>query len=454
MAVLGLMSAGLAGCSSVQAAFENEDSAAVESVAAAESVWDADVVHVISVDVDDDAFTAMVETYQSSEEKEWIRADVTIDGTTFRDVGMRLKGNSSLRGVDADSSATGLPWLIDLDKFVDGQSLEGWESFIVRGSNSETALNEAVALDLLTEAGLASQEAVATRFSVNGEDEQLRLVVQDLDSKWDEATFGTDGTLYKSEAGGDWSYRGEDAEAYTDIFDIEAGSEDYAPLTEFLQWLEESSDEEFVDGLDEKLDVEAFADYLAFEDLVGNFDDIDGPGNNSYLRWDEESGRMTVVAWDHNLAFGGMGMGRGGFPGRDGDGAPPEGFDPPEGFEPPESMELPEGMEMPEGMAPPDGGFGGRGDGPGRMGGDNVLSERFRETPEFAALYDDAVARLQQELYDSGTAQEILGQWRQVLQEGASDLVETDTIKEEADQIASYFDGHAVDDSAQQGEAS
>lgn len=98
MSVLGLMSAGLAGCTSIQAAFEDEDSAAVESAAAAESVWDADVVHVISINVDDDAFRAMVETYESSEEKEWIRADVTIDGTTFRDVGMRLKGNSSLRG--------------------------------------------------------------------------------------------------------------------------------------------------------------------------------------------------------------------------------------------------------------------------------------------------------------------------------------------------------------------
>ncbi|UMG94390.1 hypothetical protein [Nocardioides sp. TF02-7] len=85
------------------------------------------------------------------------------------------------------------------------------------------------------------------------------------------------------------------------------------------------------------------------------------------------------------------------------------------------------------------------------MGGGNVLSERFRETPEFAALYDDAVARLQQELYDSGTAQEILDQWTEVLQEGASDLVAADTIEEEADQIASYFDGRAVDDSAQQG---
>ena len=33
-------------------------------------------------------------------------------------------------------------------------------------------------------------------------------------------------------------------------------------------------------------------------------DDIDGPGNNSYLFWDSATGMFTVVAWDHNLAFG------------------------------------------------------------------------------------------------------------------------------------------------------
>ena len=157
---------------------------------------------------------------------------------------------------------------------------------------------------------------------VNGSDERLRLLVQDLDRTWDEATFGTAGTLYKSEAGGDWSYRGTDAAAYEDVFDIEAGTEDYAPLTDFLKWLDEASDEEFADGLEERLDVEAFADYLAFEDLVGNFDDIEGPGNNSFLRWDADAQRMTVVAWDHNLAFGAMaGMERGSGV----RGSPPEG---------------------------------------------------------------------------------------------------------------------------------
>ena len=60
------------------------------------------------------------------------------------------------------------------------------------------------------------------------------------------------------------------------------------------------------------LDVASFARYLAFEEVVDNFDDIDGPGNNAFLRYDATTGGFTVVAWDHNLAFGASPGGAGG----------------------------------------------------------------------------------------------------------------------------------------------
>lgn len=388
----------------------------------------------MDVELDEDELKTMIQTYQESGDKEWLTAAVTIDGEAFRDAGMRLKGNSSLRSVDSDTDAADLPWLIDLGKYVDGLSIDGWERFVVRSNNSATALNEGVALDLLREAGLASQESVAIRFSVNGSDAQLRLLVQDLDNKWDEATFGTEGTLYKSEAGGDWSYRGENPDSYTDIFDIEAGSEDFAPLTAFLKWLDESSDGEFASGLANWLDVGAFATYLAFEDLIGNGDDIDGPGNNSYLRWDAEAERMTVVAWDHNLAFGGMG--RMGLGMRNGGGEPPDGFEAPD--------DVPERMpaDLPEDMPGGDRWEGGLM--VGGMRGGNVLSARFREDSNLSARYDEAVERLKTELFDDGTADEVLDARTAILEDHATDLVEASTISDEAEQVSSYFDGHAA----------
>ena len=376
-------------------------STAAAEVADGTGIWDADALHDISVEVEEEAMAAMIDSYQETGDKDWIEATVTIDGTTLERVGLRLKGNSSLHGVTDDADPADLPWLLRLDEYVDGQALDGWTDFVVRSNSSETALNEAVALDLLAEAGLASEHAIATSFAVNGGDAQLRLVVQALDEAWEDENFTTDGLLYKSEAGGDWTYRGTDPDSYTDIFDQETGDDDLTPLIEFLDFLNNSTDEELEAELASKLDVEAFARYLAFEDLVGNDDDIDGPGNNSYLRYDAETGGFTVVAWDHNLAFGGMG--RMGGPGGS------RGFG-----------------ERPEGMS------GGMRGGPG---GSNVLVERFTAVEEWADLVEQARADLTESLYASGFADESIDRWADLLTTQASDLVDADTVAEEADAV-------------------
>ena len=453
----------LAGCGlswdSLAAGTEVRTAAA--DVADGEGVWDAATLHEVSVEVADDALAAMIDTYRDSGEKEWVEATVTIDGRTIERAGLRLKGNSSLRGVSAQSDPAELPWLIRLDKFVDGRQVDGWSEFVVRSNTSETALNEAVALDLLREAGLASEYAVASSFVVNGSAASLRLVVQNLDERWEAQNFSTAGVLYKAEAGGDWSYRGEDPTAYEDVFDQETGDEDLTPLIELLRFVEESDDEQFVAELPERLDVAAFARYLAFEDVIGNFDDIDGPGNNAFLRYDAQSGGFTVVAWDHNLAFGGSpgGGAGGGFGGRGGAGRE-DGGDVTEGMpEGPEGLPAPE--DLPEEMpAPLDGGGerpdgapeqpgGAEGDRPwgdgdrpagglGGRGGSNPLVERFTAVQEWADLVAEETTGLTADLFDSGAADAVIDRWSSMLVEQAAHLVDPDTVQEEADAIRDF----------------
>ncbi|MEZ5207633.1 MAG: CotH kinase family protein [Acidimicrobiales bacterium] len=136
----------------------------------------------------------------------------------------------------------------------------------------------------------------------------MRLAVEHPDDEWVERVFGTDGSLYKAESTGDYSYRGDDAAEYEEVFDLESGDDETLEhLTAFLEFINESDDTTFAAELSSWLDVDAFATYLAMQDLVDNFDDIDGPGNNSYLYYDPSTDQMTVVPWDLNLAFGVMG---------------------------------------------------------------------------------------------------------------------------------------------------
>lgn len=465
-------------------------------------LFDESAVHEITVDFDQDEYDAMIDAFTETGEKGYIQATVSIDGVTYERAGMRLKGNSSLAGLGGagfpgggarpgggppgandDRSADAapstpeapstsqqgtdnsqrvgrggggpgggsgrasaeepeqLPWLIRLDEFVDGQNHQGYEDIVIRSNTTESALNEAVALDLIAEAELASQEAMHTSFAVNGGEADLRLAIEHpSDDAWFGSWFEGDGALYKAESTGGWTYRGDDPDAYEDVFDQEGGDSvaGLAPLTEFLQFINESDDATFAAELSEWLDVEAFATYLATMDLIGNSDDIDGPGNNAYLWYDATTEQMTVVPWDMNLAFEVGGFGGRGSPG---EGSPPEDMQIPRdadpespGFQPPSDRELPEGFEPPEGAELPEGG------GPGGFGrsGSNPLVEAFRAVPEFQQMIDGQRAALQASLVDSGTASDVLQSRIDVLSQ-ADDLIDQATLQEEANAIADVF---------------
>jgi spore coat protein CotH len=400
-------------------------------------------VHDISLRLDPAAFNAMVEAYKATGEKEWIESTVFIDGVEYRQVGVRLKGNSSLCEVILNPNPTAAPLLVKLNHFVQKQHHEGLQEFVVRSNPNKTALNEAVALELLEQAGLAAQDAIATRFSVNDGNAVLRLVIESPDGEWMAEEFARSGALYKAEATGDYSYRGEDPALYDEVFDQEAGSAnaDLAPLIAFLKFINEADDAAFRSGLPARLNVDGFATYLAMQELLQNFDDIDGPGNNAYWYYDTASGQFSVVPWDYNLAFGQLQF-EGPPPG--GELPPPPGPGPMPGVEPGDNFVgcggggvdfRPAGGDF--SVSSPDG------ERPGRIirepgnGADssNILVRRFLAVPEWKALYEQKQAALRTRLYTSGIAAQLLGLWAAIVDD--SGLVDSATLQSEASAIRS-----------------
>ena len=308
---------------------------------------------------------------------------------------------------------------------------------MVRGNTTETSLNEAVALDVLSEAGVPAEKYAFTRFSVKGAEEKLRLVL-DLpdDDLWNADAYDSTGATFKADSGGDYSYRGTTEEDYTDVFDAKFVGDDltdeeaFSALGDFLQFVNESEDDEFAADLGGRFDVDGFANYLAVQELVQNTDDIDGPGNNSYLHYDPSSEMWSIVAWDQNLSFGGTGGGGGGMRGAPtGGGASDAG-----GEETGGGMQggVPEGGQMPGGGPDQQSGGGG-------MGGGNILSERFLADSTFSDLYDTTLAAVTEAVYTSGVASERLETLVALLKAEASDLVDSDDVDSEAETISSVI---------------
>lgn len=359
-------------------------------------------MHDVSFDFDQTDFETAVNAYLADESKVWIEATVTIDGTAYPKAGIRLKGHSTMKGITTTTNPATVPWMVKLDKYTE-QSADGMTDFIIRGNGLATALNEAVALELLDAAGLASQDAIGIAFSANGSDPVYRLAMENLDDNWMAEQLSATGALYKAKVGGDYTYRGADVSAYETAFEQDAGKKnaDLTPVMEFLDFVNNSNDATFANELDQHFDVDAFATYLAMETLLDNYDDVDGPGNNSFLYYDTEADRMTVVPWDHNLAFGQR----------------PTGVD---------GVQVGGGGARGGGARPPGGG------GPGRNA--NPLVTRFNSVPAFAALYSQKLDELRASLFTSGTAAEFLDQWTSIV--SSSGLVDQSTITSDSTLIS------------------
>lgn len=513
-AALCLLAIIAAGCGSPATAQTTVDASSTEgslSTTDAE-LFDSSVVHEIAVTFAQEDYDAMIQTYQETGEKDWIEATVTIDGDIYQNVGVRLKGNSSImrlggggmdrmggprgtdqngltdttgstagaaatteasaprtagtettttagtdpqsrqgfrqavRGVGGNASADApetLPWLIDLDRNVDNQNHGGTSELVVRSNTTESALNEAVALRLLERAGLASEDATYVRFSVNGSEDVLKLVIENPDDAWMAENFDITGALYKAESTGDYSYRGDDPKSYDEVFDQEAGKKnaDLTPLIEFLDFINNADDDTFTEELPDRLDIEAFMTYLAVQELIANSDDIDGMGNNSYLYYDTKTKRFTVVAWDHNLAFGMMsgagGLGGGavapGMPDEGFNGRIPEGMQPSTGEQPSQGVQKPENVQLPEHAG------GQPGVGRNFRGRSNILVERFMANSEWKQQYEERLAELTAELYKSGVAADVLDEWVTLLKTQAADVIDLATVDQEASAISEYI---------------
>jgi len=343
----------------------NEGFVVTNDIQGTVDLFDTSVAHEISLSYSDADYEEMKEEFEDSGEKGWIKADITIDGVTIADVGIRLKGNSTLQalgggmtmGGDGEEgggfpgggempegmelpegmempeggempegmggmgggtgtsisfdSPEGLPWLIDFSKYVDGQVYQGNQQISLRvesamGGTEGGSLSEAVSLQLIEASGESTYDWNYSTVSVNGSEGVTRRVVDIMDVTWAEDEYGENaGVLYKALSTGSFEYQGEDPDDYSDDFKQVSmeGSADVQPLVDFLKWLDEADDETFDAELGDWVDIESFANYTALQNLLTNGDDMAGPGKNFYLWYDYETKLISVVTWDVDLTL-------------------------------------------------------------------------------------------------------------------------------------------------------
>ncbi|WP_195336638.1 CotH kinase family protein [Paraclostridium bifermentans] len=183
----------------------------IEALANTEDVLDKNNITSIDIKIKDSDWEWLLE---NATKEEYKSADVTINGETFNNVGIRPKGNSSLTSVANDSTTDRYSIKIDFGQYVDGQTYHGIRKLALNNNISDaTYMKEAISYDIYNFLGIATPEYSYTDIKINGSDWGLYLGIEVIDERFIEKNYGeVSGNLYKPETmnmGGNKGNNGE-----------------------------------------------------------------------------------------------------------------------------------------------------------------------------------------------------------------------------------------------------
>ncbi len=171
---------------------EKKNSKAV-STAYAES-FDKNSVMSFEIKVDEEEWKTLLE---NATDKEYISADITINGTTIKNVGIRAKGNSSLSSV-ASSDSDRYSFKIKFDEYVDNQTYLGLDKMVLNGNFSDTtSMKEYLSYDIMNYIGVKTPLYAYANITVNEKSWGFYLAIEDLEDSYLNRTTSGEGTLYK-----------------------------------------------------------------------------------------------------------------------------------------------------------------------------------------------------------------------------------------------------------------
>ena len=271
-------------------------------------LFDGSRVHRVDIQVEDwEAFLA------SAPEEEYIPATVEIDGEAFRQVGLRAKGNNSLR-LTAEYGLSRYSLKLEFDHYTDG-SYHGLDKLSLDASFQDNSyLKTWLAFDIMEFLGVPTPLRSFVWVTVNGQPWGLFLAVEEPEEAFARRNFGANhGQLYKpdyrslAEENADvhLRYTTGEPEDYPGIFEnakLDPSPADRQRLVDSLKILNSGED------LETAVDVEQVLRYFVGQVFVMNWDSYLGHTGHNYLLYEEE-GKLSMLPWDYNLAFGTYALG-------------------------------------------------------------------------------------------------------------------------------------------------
>lgn len=337
--------------SSGDAKTEQKEETATKT-AYASKIFDTGYVHEVNITIDEDDWEDLK---KNPLKKTKYKVDITIEGETVEDVSFATKGNTSLSSVASDSDSDRYSFAVNFGKYVDDQNYYGLNKLKLNNIYADaTYMKEYISYQIFRKVGVEAPLASYVNLTVNGESQGLYLALEDMGESYLDRTQDGEGELYKPESeqlgnmgkdmkkgeksgdekqsedgersempeggkfpgngnfqpgdfgnakGADLNYTDDEISSYSDIFDnaeTDGDESDYKRVIAALKGLSEGKD------LEQYLDTDEIIRYFVAHNFVLNYDSYTGSMLHNYYLYETE-GKLSMLPWDYNLAFGGFG---------------------------------------------------------------------------------------------------------------------------------------------------
>lgn len=281
-------------------AYNSSDNSTTGSTSVIDTViFPHDEVVEANIEIDEDTYAEML---NNATAEEIVMADITYNGNTFENVGIRPKGNSSLRDV-FQSDSDRYSFKVDFNYYLDDQNFYGITKLNLNNIFSDPSMMaEYLGYEMLDSLDAVSSRTTYVKLSINGEYFGLYLAVEQVNEEFlNENYSNSDGDLYKPDqgTGSDLAYISDDGTDYTGLFPENADNSDNAEITELIKTIENGGD------LDSIFDVDSFLKYLAVSTMTIHQDSYQGGMFHNYYLYDN-NGIFEWISWDLNMIFNGF----------------------------------------------------------------------------------------------------------------------------------------------------
>lgn len=242
----------------------------------------------------------------------WVKSTVKFNSKEWKNVGFRLKGNSSLSQAWG-SGIYKLPFKLEFDQFEDeipdvkNQRFYGFKEFSMSPGHSDNSMmRDKIVSYLFKDAGIPAARTAFYKIYIDfGEGLKycgVYPMVEVIDDSMVKSQFGEkSGNIYKPESNFSSFTQSlfekksnETAGDYSDVQAVITALNASTRTTNSTLWRT---------NLEKSFDVDHFIKYLAINNTIVNWDAYGAMAHNYYLYTPLNTGKVTWIPWDFNLSM-------------------------------------------------------------------------------------------------------------------------------------------------------